>query len=216
MSSKQPIILIDNYDSFTYNLFQMIQGIANELDGQQVQVYRNDAITLDELMALNPAKIVLSPGPGHPEVATDIGVCRDIILQHERLSVPTLGVCLGYQSLVMLLGGTIQVADKIVHGKTSAIDILKPSKLFDGLPNPFTAMRYHSLVAAEQPFPDELEIIAREPKSQYIMAVQHKTRPLYGVQFHPESIGTPEGATLLRNFLEKCTLEQSSEKPVEV
>lgn len=194
-----PIIIIDNYDSFTYNLFQMVQALTTE----EVKVFRNDAITFEELLALKPSRIILSPGPGHPGNPKDFQICRDIILSKE-LTCPILGVCLGHQGIVHHLGGTIAEAPEIVHGKTSSITQTNASPLLSGLSNPFQAMRYHSLVAKEENFPAELVITAKEYKNGLIMALQHKTRPLYGVQFHPESIGTPEGSQLLQNFLEKC------------
>jgi anthranilate synthase component II len=194
------VILIDNYDSFTYNLFQMVQ-VETKLP---VEVFRNDALTLADLVAMKPDRIILSPGPGHPAIDADFGVCKDIIQQWDALQCPVLGVCLGHQGMVQHLGGEVVQAPAIVHGKTSPIEVLKPSPLFEGLSSPFQAMRYHSLVAAETPWPAELEITARDTADHLIMALQHKSKPLYGVQFHPESIGTPEGAYLLRNFVEKC------------
>lgn len=194
------ILLIDNYDSFTYNLYQMVQ----ELTDETVEVLRNDAITLTEIVGRKPSKIILSPGPGHPGNDRDFGVCKDVILERKRLNIPTLGVCLGHQGIVQHLGGKVGQAKKIVHGKTSEIEITKESKLFKGLDRKFSAMRYHSLVAREENFPPELEITARTTGDGEIMALHHREFPLYGVQFHPESIGTPEGQTILRNFVEIC------------
>lgn len=193
------VVILDNYDSFTYNLYQMVQALTQET----VEVFRNDALSFDALLERKPSHIILSPGPGHPAVPEDFGACRQVIEEWDKLACPVLGVCLGHQGMVHYLGGTIVRAPSIVHGKTSMIRVLKPSPLFDGLSQPFQAMRYHSLVAADERFPDVLEIIARETSdSSLIMGVQHKTKPLYGVQFHPESIGTPEGEKLLRNFLD--------------
>jgi anthranilate synthase/aminodeoxychorismate synthase-like glutamine amidotransferase len=195
------IIILDNYDSFTYNLYQMVQALTQET----VEVFRNDALTFDALAARRPKRLILSPGPGHPAVPGDFGVCRDVIEQWEKVSCPVLGVCLGHQGMVHYLGGVISGAPAIVHGKTSMIRALKPSPLFEGLSQPFQAMRYHSLVAMDKRFPQVLEVIARETSEEaLIMGIQHKEKPLYGVQFHPESIGTPEGEKLLRNFLEAC------------
>lgn len=194
------ILLIDNYDSFTYNLYQMLQ----ELTDQTVEVVRNDAITFADLIEKKPSRIVLSPGPGHPANDSDFGICKDIIVKHAQLNLPILGVCLGHQGMVQHLGGKVTQAKKIVHGKTSEIEITKQSKLFKGLGNKFSAMRYHSLVASEDGFPSTLEITARTSDDGEIMALQHKELPIYGVQFHPESIGTPEGQTILRNFVEIC------------
>jgi anthranilate synthase/aminodeoxychorismate synthase-like glutamine amidotransferase len=199
-----PILLIDNYDSFTYNLFQMVQSQTDH----PVVVYRNDAIDLDGVKALQPNRIILSPGPGHPSNDSDFGVCKDIILHQEELGCPILGVCLGHQGIVHHLGGRVIQAPVICHGKTSSVGIRRGengiSPLLDGLSNPFQAMRYHSLVADDATFPDCLQVTAREMANGLIMALQHKTLPIYGVQFHPESIGTPEGAQCLRNFVEKC------------
>jgi anthranilate synthase component 2 len=195
-----PLVIIDNYDSFTYNLFQMLQAQTSE----PVEVHRNDAISFESLVALKPSRIILSPGPGHPANPGDFGVCADIILRWEELECPVLGVCLGHQGIVHYLGGQVVQAPTIVHGKSSLIHALKPSPLFEGLPEPFQAMRYHSLVATDERLPEVLDVIARETSGQLIMGIQHKSRPLYGVQFHPESIGTPDGATMLRNFIEKC------------
>lgn len=194
------ILLIDNYDSFTYNLYQMVQ----ELTDENVEVVRNDAITFDEIVKKKPSRIILSPGPGHPAHDADLGVCKDVIRQHAQLNIPILGVCLGHQGMVQHLGGKVGQAKKIVHGKTSKIEITKDSKLFKGLGANFEAMRYHSLVAEDNEFPEMLEITARTCDDGEIMALQHKEYPLYGVQFHPESIGTPAGQTILRNFVEIC------------
>jgi anthranilate synthase component 2 len=194
------IVIIDNYDSFTYNLYQMLQALISE----KVEVYRNDALTFEQLQEKRPDKIVLSPGPGHPSNAKDFGVCRDIIIRHEEIGAPTLGVCLGHQGMVQHLGGQVVRAPEVVHGKSSEVKIEKSCPLFEGLPQRFPAMRYHSLVAQEEGFPDALEVIARESKLGLIMALRHKSRPLYGVQFHPESIGTPDGELMLKNFVNKC------------
>ncbi len=194
------ILLIDNYDSFTYNLYQMVQALTDET----VEVVRNDAISFSDILARKPTRIILSPGPGHPANDSDFGICKDVIQMRASLNIPTLGVCLGHQGMVEHLGGVVGQAKKIVHGKTSEIEITKESKIFKGLGPKFAAMRYHSLVAMEKDFPTELEITARTADDGEIMALQHKQFPLYGVQFHPESIGTPEGQTILRNFVEIC------------
>lgn len=194
------VLIIDNYDSFTFNLFQMLQPLVEE----EIAVYRNDQIDFAGVQALKPDKIVLSPGPGHPANAGDFGVCGPIIGRQSELQCAILGVCLGHQGMVHQLGGHVIRAPQIVHGKSSQIDIIGESPLFDGVPATFEAMRYHSLVAAEDGFPPELKIIAREKKHALIMALQHRAKPMYGVQFHPESIGTAVGQTILRNFIEKC------------
>jgi len=201
--SCKPIILIDNFDSFTYNLYQMVQAQTEH----PVLTYRNNALSFDELMTLSPCRIILSPGPGNPTVEKDFGVCRDILVRHAEHQCPVLGVCLGHQGMVAHLGGNVIAAPEIVHGKTSMMHIVADSPLLDGLPNPFEAMRYHSLMIDAATLPEAFRITAetREEGHPVLpMAVEHKSRPLYGVQFHPESIGTPQGAKLLRNFLEKC------------
>ncbi|HEY9746962.1 MAG TPA: aminodeoxychorismate/anthranilate synthase component II [Oculatellaceae cyanobacterium] len=200
LAAQGPIVIIDNYDSFTYNLYQMVQAQTVI----PVQVYRNDALDLAALKALKPTRIILSPGPGHPGVEKDFGVCKQVILQQEELGCPVLGVCLGHQGIVQHLGGQVIAAPEIVHGKTSMIRIVEKTPLFDGLPDPFEAMRYHSLLIDEKTLPDCFVITAREEQLGLPMAIRHKTLPLHGIQFHPESIGTPQGARLLKNFLEKC------------
>lgn len=194
------VAIIDNYDSFTFNLFQMLQPLVDE----PILVKRNDAITFDELVAFKPDRVVLSPGPGHPGNDTDFGVCKHIIIERHRLGCPILGVCLGHQGIVHHLGGNVVGAPQIIHGKSSRIKLDAADKLFAGMPDSFEAMRYHSLVASEENFPAELKITARESENGLIMAIEHATDPLYGVQFHPESIGTPQGAQILENFIRKC------------
>jgi anthranilate synthase component II len=194
------VLLIDNYDSFTFNLFQFVQ----ELVADPVVVYRNDAVDLAGILEHRPSHIILSPGPGHPGIDADFGVCREVILEQERHGCPVLGVCLGHQGIVHHFGGRVQRAPQIVHGKTSYVRFTRESLLFDGLSNPFLAMRYHSLVVADEDFPSALEVTARDVDHSLVMAVEHSSKPLYGIQFHPESIGTPEGKQLLRNFIEKC------------
>lgn len=194
------ILLLDNYDSFTYNLFQMVQALTSET----VEVFRNDTIDFAAICERRPSRIIISPGPGHPAIPTDFGVCRSVIEQHEALKCPVLGVCLGHQGIVHYLGGNVVSAPEIVHGKSSTICVTSSSPLFEGFPPSFQAMRYHSLVADEAGFPRELEITAREAVHHLVMALQHRHKPIYGVQFHPESIGTPEGSKILRNFLEHC------------
>jgi len=197
-------IIIDNYDSFTFNLYQMLVPLVRKLeknDSADVEVYRNDAITLEEVAALKPTHIVLSPGPGHPSVERDFGVCKDIILAQKKLGAALMGVCLGHQGIVAHLGGEVVRAQEIVHGKTSQIKIESSSRIFSGLGETFEAMRYHSLVAKEESFPSDLTITAREGKHGLIMALEHKSEPIYGVQFHPESIGTEKGPIMMENFL---------------
>lgn len=194
------LLIIDNYDSFTFNLYQMLQAETDK----EVVVRRNDKITLDEIIQLKPDGIVLSPGPGHPGNSEDFGVCGEVVKNAERIGCPILGVCLGHQGMAHYLGGKVTRAPHIVHGKMSNITITADSKLFKGLVSGFTAMRYHSLVVEEASLPDCLKVTARDDKTNLVMAMQHTTLPLFGLQFHPESIGTPEGKTILRNFITQC------------
>jgi anthranilate synthase component 2 len=187
-------LIIDNYDSFTYNLYQYI----GELGGNPV-VFRNDEINLTQIKKLKPTRIILSPGPGTPEKKSDFGVCKDIVLEFKTLLIPTLGVCLGHQGIIYYLGGKIIQAPKIMHGKSSLI-YHNQKGVFKGLKSPLQGMRYHSLIGERNSLPDILEITA-ETKDKMIMAVQHKTLPLFGIQFHPESVGTSEGKKILGNFL---------------
>jgi len=183
------ILVVDNYDSFTFNLVQFLARLDRD-----VRVVRNDAATAAELLALAPDRIVISPGPGRPE---DAGVSCDLIRRDE--SVPLLGVCLGHQALGLVFGGRIVRAPVLMHGKTSRI-AHDGAGLFSGLPNPFTATRYHSLVVERSSVPPDLAITAEA--DGLVMGLAHRSRPLAGVQFHPESILTPEGERLLQNFVE--------------
>ena len=194
------LIIVDNYDSFTFNLFQMLQPLVDE----QIDVYRNDQISFAELRSLKANKIVMSPGPGHPGIDTDFGVCKDVIIERQSLNAAILGVCLGHQGIVHHLGGQVVRAPHIVHGKTSRINLKVKTPLFEGIDDGFEAMRYHSLIAQADHMPDELVVTATEAAGGLIMALQHKTDRMYGVQFHPESIGTACGHKMLRNFVEKC------------
>ena len=184
------MLLIDNYDSFTYNLVQ-----AFAAQGAEVMVYRNDAISVDEALALEPTHLVISPGPGRPE---DAGVSLDMIAAFAG-SIPVLGVCLGHQSLVQHFGGEIVRAERLMHGKTSMAKH-DGKTIFEGLPQPFEVGRYHSLCAEQESLPDVLELTAETERGE-IMGVRHKTLPLEGVQFHPESVLTPEGDRLMANFM---------------
>ena len=183
--------MIDNYDSFTYNLVQYF----GELD-IEVEVYRNDAITLEGIAKLAPSRIVISPGPSSPEHA---GISVDVIKAFAG-KVPLLGVCLGHQAIGYAFGGRIIRAGKLMHGKISRIRH-DDKGLFKGMSNPFEATRYHSLVIEEKTIPECLEITARAEDDNEIMGVRHKTLPVWGVQFHPESILTKEGKKILENFL---------------
>ncbi len=185
------ILLIDNYDSFTYNLVQLAGGITTDL-----KVVRNDALTVEEIRALAPSHIILSPGPGYPK---DAGVCEEVI---RRLAgeFPILGVCLGHQAICEVFGATIAHAVRLMHGKKSLIHINNQSPIFAGLPGQIEAARYHSLVAKQGTLPEELEVLATDELGE-IMAVKHRQHDVYGLQFHPESILTPKGEVIMRNFL---------------
>nr|ARO91395.1 anthranilate synthase component II [Rhodochaete parvula]ASK39710.1 anthranilate synthase component 2 [Rhodochaete parvula] len=187
------ILLIDNYDSFTYNLAQYIGEM-----GYNVYVVRNNKITLDKIVYLNPDKIIISPGPGSPR---ESGISLDII-KNLGNSIPILGVCLGHQSIGEIYGASIIKAKNIMHGKVSPIYHYNDNQLFKNVSNPFLATRYHSLVIDSINFPEELEIIA-STEDDVIMSVQHKKyKFVYGIQFHPESVLTTSGNVILKNFLE--------------
>lgn len=184
------ILVIDNYDSFTYNLVQYLGELGTEMT-----VRRNDAVTLDEIRALRPSHIVISPGPGTPD---DGGVSLDIIRAFYA-TTPILGVCLGHQCIGAAFGGRVDRAERLMHGKTSRV-YHYGTDVFEGVPSPFNAMRYHSLLVHE-PLPDCLKATAFTTEGE-VMAIRHKTAPLIGVQFHPESILTEHGKVILKNFLE--------------
>ena len=186
------ILLIDNYDSFTYNLYQLTAGINPD-----VKVVRNDAITVAEIEALHPSHILLSPGPGYPK---DAGVCEDVIA-HFAGKVPILGVCLGHQAICEVFGATVAHAQKLMHGKKSRIRISAEDALFAGLPDTFDAARYHSLAALRDTIPSDLIVIAQDDELGEVMAVRHARFAVYGVQFHPESVLTPQGDIIMKNFL---------------
>ncbi len=184
------MLLIDNYDSFTYNLVQAFAAL-----GADVRVYRNDAITVAEALELEPTHLVISPGPGRPE---DAGISLDMIEAFAE-RVPLLGVCLGHQCLVNFFGGNIVRAERLMHGKTSMVEH-DGKTIYGGLSQPCEVGRYHSLCAEHESLPDQLELTAETDRGE-IMGVRHKTLPLEGVQFHPESVLTPEGDALMANFL---------------
>ena len=184
------LLLIDNYDSFTYNLVQAFLVL-----GADVHVYRNDAMTVDQALAFAPSHLCISPGPGTPY---DAGVSMDMIRAFAG-RLPVLGVCLGHQSIVEVFGGKVVRAGRLMHGKTSVIQH-DGNTLFTGLPQPCEVGRYHSLIAAPETLPPELEVSARTAEGE-IMAVRHRALMVEGVQFHPESILTPDGPALLQNFL---------------
>jgi anthranilate synthase/aminodeoxychorismate synthase-like glutamine amidotransferase len=186
------VLVIDNYDSFTYNLVQYLGEL-----GADIQVRRNNQVTLEEVATMAPSHIVISPGPGRPE---DAGVSPDVIRRFGA-STPLLGVCLGHQAIGLVYGGTVTRAPKPIHGKTSTV-VHDQKGVFAGVTQPFAAGRYHSLVVADAGLPAELEVAARTEGDGIIMALRHRTHPVHGVQFHPESVLTAEGRLLLKNFLE--------------
>ena len=190
------ILVIDNYDSFTYNLVQLLGKLLLNT-GEQLVVKRNDTITLDEVAAMNPGRILLSPGPGRPE---DAGITVDVIKRFGA-SVPIFGVCLGHQAIGLAFGGKIVNAPTLMHGRTSLIQHSNTS-VFADVKNPFVATRYHSLVVSPEHFPQELEITAHTDDG-VVMGLRHKQCPIVGVQFHPESILTIEGEHILSNWLKQ-------------
>ncbi len=188
------ILLIDNYDSFSYNLYQLIGEIDSD-----IKVIRNDEMTMEEIRKLSPDRIILSPGPGRPE---DAG----IIVEAARTlgkEIPTLGVCLGHQAICMAFGATITYAKELMHGKQSEVEFDNECLIFSDCPKKAPVARYHSLAAQQDTIPDCLKITAVTTDGE-VMAVQHKDYPIYGVQFHPESIMTPDGKTMLKSFIKKC------------
>ena len=192
------VLVIDNYDSFTYNLVQYLGEL-----GAEVRVMRNDQVTIDEVVEARPDHIVISPGPGRPE---DAGVTMGVIRACGR-ETPILGVCLGHQAIGAVFGGEVVRAGTPMHGKTSTIDH-DGRGVFSGIAGPFIASRYHSLVVAEHGLPAELEVTARTADGEHIMGLRHREWPVHGVQFHPESILTGEGKTILGNFL-RCSKSSS-------
>ncbi len=187
------ILIIDNYDSFTYNLVQLIGGLNPD-----IMLIRNDAMTVPEIDGLRPSHIVLSPGPGYPK---DAGVCEDVVRELGG-KVPVLGVCLGHQAIGEVYGARVVRARRLMHGKVS--DITADGKgVFAGLESPFKAMRYHTLIAKRDTVPETLEVIAQDAMGE-IMAVRHRDHNVYGLQFHPESVLTPCGEVIIKNFLESA------------
>ncbi|MCX7715071.1 MAG: aminodeoxychorismate/anthranilate synthase component II [Clostridia bacterium] len=184
------IIMIDNYDSFTYNLYQYL-GTLNP----DIEVHRNDKTTVEEILNKKPSHIILSPGPGYPK---DAGICIELI--KKAGNIPVLGVCLGHQAIGEAFGAKIVHAPQIMHGKTDVIDIDNECDLFFGLPSKLETGRYHSLAIEGGSLPECLQIIAKSSDG-CIMGVKHKKRPVYGIQFHPESVLTPKGMTIIENFL---------------
>lgn len=186
------VLVIDNYDSFTYNLVQCIGDIETEYT-----VCRNDRITIDEIKHLAPTHIVISPGPGYPK---DAGVSEAVIREFAD-KIPILGVCLGHQAICEVYGAEITQAEKLMHGKQSVLEIDQTDPLFQGIEDAVCAARYHSLAAKPSSIPKELAVIAEDTENHEVMAVRHRLYPVYGVQFHPESILTPQGVRMIRNFL---------------
>ena len=178
------ILLIDNYDSFSYNLYQLIGGVEPD-----IKVVRNDECTLEEIAEMKPEAIILSPGPGRPE---DAGICIPVIKEFVG-KIPILGVCLGHQSICEAFGGTVSYAKELMHGKKKL--------MYKGLPDTFAAARYHSLAALKDTLPEELRVTA-ESEDGEVMAVEHTKYPVFGVQFHPESVMTPDGRAMIENFME--------------
>lgn len=185
------ILLIDNYDSFSYNLVQLAGGINPD-----IRVIRNDELTVEEIATLNPSHVILSPGPGYPK---DAGVCEAVVKKMEA-KVPILGVCLGHQAICEVYGAEIGRAQELMHGKKSDILIDNNCPLFFGLPGKIEAARYHSLAARRKTMPDLLQVVAEDGAGE-VMAVKHQEYHVYGVQFHPESILSPAGYVVMKNFL---------------
>ena len=186
------IVLIDNYDSFSYNLYQLIGSVEPD-----VKVVRNDAYTVEEIEVMKPEAIILSPGPGKP---SDAGICIEAI-RYFAGKVPVFGVCLGHQAICEAFGGTVSYAKELMHGKQKEIHPIGENQLFQGLPETFPAARYHSLAALKEKLPEELKVTA-ESEDGEVMAVEHKKYPIYGVQFHPESVMTPDGKIMIENFMD--------------
>ena len=195
------ILLIDNYDSFSYNLYQLLGSVKPD-----IQVVRNDELTVEEVRRRRPEAIVLSPGPGRPENA---GICISLIKALAG-EIPILGVCLGHQAICTAFGGKVSYARKLMHGKKKTMYQTREGKLFAGLPREFPAARYHSLAAEEEALPSCLKVTARSKEGE-IMAVEHETYPIFGVQFHPESVMTPDGKIIIKNFMEAVRNDKRSD-----
>jgi anthranilate synthase component 2 len=187
------ILIIDNYDSFTYNLYQLIGEVETN-----ILVKRNDEITIDEIRQLKPERIIISPGPGNPTNKKDFGICNDVIMEFKD-DIPILGVCLGHQGIFAAFGGKIRRSEP-VHGKLSKITHTDEG-IFKGVENSLEAARYHSLICDEESLPECIEITAKT-EDGIIMGIKHCSSPVYGLQFHPESIGTKQGLMIIKNFLE--------------
>ena len=186
------ILLIDNYDSFSYNVYQLIGSINPD-----IKVIRNDELTIPEIEALNPSHIIISPGPGKPSEA---GICEEVI-KYFAGKKPIMGICLGHQAICEVFGATVSYAKRLMHGKQSVARLDNSSVLFKGMDDKMTVARYHSLAAKPDTIPDCLKVTATTDDGE-VMAVEHRDYPVYGVQFHPESVLTPDGKTIMVNFLE--------------
>lgn len=202
------ILLIDNYDSFSYNLYQLTGELTEELAEEYsndygIKVVRNDEITIEEILEMKPEGIILSPGPGRPENA---GITVDVVKEISGI-IPILGVCLGHQAILMAFGAEVSYAKKLMHGKTSVVKIEGEGVLFEGLEKELSVARYHSLAGVKETMPDSLRIVATADDGE-IMAVEHVSYPVFGVQFHPESIMTPDGRTMMKNYLKFCINEK--------
>ena len=202
------ILLIDNYDSFVYNLYQFLA-----VEDPDVRLVRNDRITPEEALSMEPDAIVISPGPGKP---SDAGVCIGLIRQLKG-RIPILGVCLGHQAIGEAFGATVTHASRLMHGKTSLLTDVADDIIFKGIKKPVQVARYHSLSVQESTLPEELEVTARSDDGE-LMAMRHREYPIYGLQFHPESVMTPDGSAMIRNFLEAAgtavngSIDQKSDK----
>jgi anthranilate synthase component 2 len=185
------ILLVDNYDSFSYNLVQLAGAFSSD-----IRVIRNDEMTVDQVKNLNPSHIIISPGPGYPKNA---GI-SEALIDHMKGLVPILGICLGHQAICEVFGASVVPAKRLMHGKQSSIYIANGSRIFRGLPPIIQAARYHSLAAQKTSLPDDLLVIAEDEEGE-VMGVKHRNYEIYGLQFHPESILTPQGATIMSNFL---------------
>jgi anthranilate synthase/aminodeoxychorismate synthase-like glutamine amidotransferase len=195
-NSGKKILVLDNYDSFVYNIVQYVG-----MQGADPVVYRNDEITLDKIKAsVRPDGIIISPGPGHPAKEKDFGVCTDVLKTISK-ETPTLGICLGHQGIGYNYGAKVSNAGTIVHGKTSRIEHCGKD-IFKGIPSPITATRYHSLVIVRESVPEELQVTATSLEDDEIMGIRHVDYPIFGTQFHPESVATAEGMKIIANFLE--------------
>ena len=194
------ILLIDNYDSFVYNLYQFIS-----VEDPDVRLVRNDRITPEEVLDMKPDAIVISPGPGKPSGA---GICIELIRKLKE-EVPILGICLGHQAIGEAFGAKVTHAARLMHGKTSILEVAADDAMFNGIERPIQVARYHSLSVLEQTLPDELEVTARSREGE-IMAMRHRKYPIFGLQFHPESVMTPDGAAMIHNFLSVVRKKQAT------